>query len=105
MFSFLFPKNKTIDGFATRMADDFFSAIPPDVTKQYLENNSDKKKTKTLESKMKDLTIQFQQFALQERLGVYGKARLHLTFMKRLESLGYDQNGAKRINEMILLKM
>ena len=104
MFSFLFPKNKRIDGFATRMADDFLSAIPLDVTKQCLANNSDKKKTKVLESKMKDIAIQFQQFKKQEKLGVYGIARLHLTFMNRLELLGYDQDRAKQINEMIMLK-
>lgn len=104
MFGFLFGKNKRIDGFATRMADDFFSAIPQDVTKQYLGNKKDKKKMKAVDSGINDMSIQFQQFKLKEKLGVYGKARLHLTFMSRLEMLGYDQDIAKRINEIMLLK-
>jgi hypothetical protein len=104
MFGFLFGKNKRINEFATRMADELFSAVPQDVTKQYLGGKTDKKKTKAVESRIGDMTIQFQQFKLKEKLGVYGKARLHLSFMNRLETLGYDQEIAKRINEKILLK-
>jgi hypothetical protein len=104
MFGFLFGKRKRIDGFATRMADDFFSAIPQDVTKQFLDGKNDKKKAKAVDCRIGDMTIQFQQFKLKEKLGVYGKARLHLTFMNRLELLGYDQGIVKKINEIILLK-
>ncbi len=104
MFGFLFGKNKAIDGFATQMADDLFSAIPQDVAQQYLGGKTDKKKTKAADSRMHDLAIRFRQFKLNEKLGVYGKARLHLTFMTRLESLGYDENLTKKINEVILLK-
>jgi len=86
------------------MADDFFSAIPQDNAKQYLDGKKDKKKTKAIESRINDMAIQFQQFKLKEKLGVYGKARVHLSFMNRLELLGYEQDMAKRINEIILLK-
>ena len=103
MLSFLFKTRKKIDAFATRMADDFFSAIPQDVAKQYLGGIKDKKKTKAVNSKINDTAIQFQQFKISEKLGIYGKARLHLSFMNRLELLGYDQALAKKINEIILL--
>jgi hypothetical protein len=104
MLGLLFPKYKRADGFAAQMANDFYSGIPLDDFRKYLNSEKDKKSTKRIDTKLNDLAIRFRQFKVTEKLGVYGKARLHLAFINRLELLGYDQEAAKRLNEMILLK-
>jgi hypothetical protein len=104
MLGFLFKKNKRIDDFAAQMADEFYSAIPKDAIGDCLGNKKDKRKAKAFDNKINDMALQLQQFKLREKVGVYGKARLHLAFMTRLELLGYEQGLAKKINEMILIK-
>jgi len=104
MLTLLFPKLKRADGFAAQMANDFFSGIPVDDFREYLNGKKDKKSTKGIDTRLNDMAIRFRQFKVKEKLGVYGKARLHLAFMNRLELLGYDHEAAKRLNEMILLK-
>jgi len=38
-------------------------------------------------------------------LGVYGKARFHLTFMERLREHGYDNSFVKEINDHLLVSV
>ena len=103
---FFWRKNKQIDLFASATANDFFSRVQPEVAQEYFEKKSGKadKSAKTMERTIRDITGKVQQFRKANSLGVYGKARFHLNFTERLKELGYDNDLAKKVNEIILLK-
>lgn len=101
-------KNKMIDVFAGDLASHLFSAIQPDAMREYFARQSADKKARKANKKaadlLEDLIQQVRQFKAMHSLGVYGKARLHMKFTKRLEELGYDSIVAQKVNEEIMLK-
>lgn len=105
---FFWRKNKAIDMFASNLANELYSTIQPDTAKQYFGSASADKEArkiqKKIDGKIQDIIKQIEHFRAVNSLGVYGKARIHLTFAERLNELGYDANIAKKINEHIMLK-
>ena len=80
---------------------------------QYLEaeskpkskNKQDKKSARKVESVMSSTISHMKQFIAENKLGVYGKARMHMKFTDRLTELGYSEELAKTLNENIMLKV
>jgi len=104
MFKLFFWKNnKIIDDFAINLADELYSHIQPDAIEIYLADKKNKSAKKT-ERQLSDFIDRVRQFKKISSLGIYGKARLHLTFTERLNELGYNKKLADKINEIILLK-
>jgi hypothetical protein len=105
---FFWRKNRTIDVFASALADEFYSAVQPEAAKDYLTARSQQKKPdklmKKIDRMLEDVVARVQQFRTANALGVYGKARLHLKFTERLKELGYDAKVASQLNEMLLLR-
>ena len=83
-----------------------FSTVQPEAAHAYVEETDEKRKkaNKKVERKVQDIVFRVQEFRVQHSLGVYGKARLHLTFTERLKELGYDPKVAEKLNELILLR-
>ena len=100
---FFWKKNKVIDEFATKVADEFYSRVLPNHAVKYFDGKTDKKKSKEIESLLNTLVRDVNQFRDQESLGIYGKARLHLTFMERLKELGYNETTSKEINKVVMV--
>lgn len=105
---FFWKKNKLIDLTANILADEFYSQTQPQHVIDYFKgaprDNKYRKKNRQLESILAKTTGQINAFRKESAIGVYGKARLHLTFMNRLIELGYPEEIAKQINEMLLLR-
>lgn len=111
---FFWRKNKGIDQFAFQLADEIYSTIDPKTAQQYLSQTvesskkSDLKKQEQLQQKvtrsLNNAIMRIQQFRQLHKLGIYGKARLHLTFIERLKELGYPVAVAEEINKLILLR-
>jgi hypothetical protein len=120
---FFWKDNFMIDSFAKQLADDFFSHIPPTELQRYFASpdaveaeapepaptKRSKKPAKAKPAKapstglrIHDMALKTAQFKQQSKLGVYGKARLHLTFMERLAELGYEQSLARQLNNLLL---
>lgn len=101
---FFWKKNREIDAFAMYVADDFFSHVHPDVAEEFIRGmTKEKKKTqRKVQQKLNEVIGAMQQFAKEQSLGIYGKARLQKTFNDRLIELGYDASVTKRIGELIL---
>jgi hypothetical protein len=115
MIIFPWKKNKYIDDFATLLADEFYSQILPDLANEHFTkqngNSDNKKQLKTKKNNAQKVNqavvaaiSEVSDFRKSQKLGVYGKARLHMKFMERLTELGYRQEIAKKLNEAILLK-
>lgn len=104
---FFWRKNRVIDDFAVSLANELYSAIPPDQAADYFSSNSNKKLVekihKKLDSQIKISVISIKKFKNKNSLGIYGKARLHLKFMNRLKELGYNKDISTRINELLLI--
>ncbi len=103
---FFWKKNKQIDTFANTLANELFSTLQPDDARAYLVSPKGKsgKTDRKTDRRIQDLIMQVQHFRIQYSLGVYGKARLHLTFTERLKELGYDPTVADKLNEMIMIR-
>lgn len=102
MFS-LFKKNKQIKIFAEELATELFSLMPADAAKEYHENigtDAASKYQKTVDNAI----LRLAQFKKLNKLGVYGKAKLHQVFLYKLIALGYDKETATKINRLFLLK-
>jgi len=108
-------KNKEIDRFANLLADELYSRIQPDLASEYFnDRNASIERKKDLKNKMNkaqnvdqalgSVIAEFKKFRESEKLGIYGKARLHMKFMERLTELGYAQDIARKLNEQILFK-
>lgn len=106
-------KNKHIDQHARLCADELYSQIPPDSVSDYLRGaaiTSSKKIKQQKKAQGKVETIIYNtashilEFKRAESLGVYGKARYHLTFMERLKELGYPEETTKELNQLILMR-
>ena len=117
---FFWKKNKLIDGFAISLANDLFSVLQPEAAKAYVFGVKAKSKSKSkgkgkgkgkeikadarIKRKISDLILRIKQFKADNSIGVYGKARIHMQFSNRLVELGYDEETAKLINEIIMLR-
>lgn len=115
MFSLLFrKKNSIIDHFAHNLAAEFYSRISTEQVTEYfspIEASSNLKKADKSQAKRDQITmifneviLQVQQFKTIHKLGIYGKARLHLIFTERLKDLGYPPAIAAEVNKTILIR-
>lgn len=104
---FFWKKNTVIDDFASNLANELYSAIPPDQALEYFMNETSHNKSTKIQKKLEQqiqLSIaQIRHFKIKYSLGIYGKARLHLKFANRLKELGYAHDITKRINELLLI--
>ncbi len=107
---FFWRKNRIIDTFAYSLADEFYGRLPPEQVSSLMSSTqvaSDKKQNQRMnkvDQLISQTVNQIQNFRQVQQLGVYGKARIHLTFMERLQELGYSQENAQKINQILLLK-
>lgn len=111
---FFWKKNGLIDNFATQLADELYSQIQPAKAEQLLNLATEDKSNKKNKKQKKSLTAaskaligviqQVHQFREQQKLGIYGKARLQMQFMERLRELGYPENVTEVLNKMILVE-
>jgi len=85
---FDFGKREMVDAFALKLAGELAQRYPPE-----LENSKPKKRNPQRLAKAFDATfnnaIQFQR---ENKLGIYGKARLGNTFKWELKRLGYPED-------------
>lgn len=110
---FFWRKNRVIDQFAFQLADEVYSHVNPELMTSYFNTGddlkkSDAKKHEQLRQKvirtLNDTIMRIQQFRSLHKLGIYGKARLHLTFTERLRELGYPAEIAEEVNKLVLLR-
>jgi len=109
---FFWKKNKQIDAFAILLADEFYSHIQPQVAIDFVKETTEGRKQSGKTNKqnikinkiLEDFAKQIIAFKKQHSLGVYGKARLHLNFMQRLNQLGYSEDITNYLNEIILVR-
>jgi len=111
---FFWKKNREIDAFAYQLADALYSDVLPAAADEYIaeavtaaKGKAAKKANdldKRVSHRLNDIITRIQQYRATRSLGVYGKARLHLTFTERLKELGYHPNTAKELNMLILLR-
>lgn len=112
---FFWKKNAAIDQFAHTIAAELFSRVQPDQMEEYLATATNQaitdKKTAKAQLRRDQVTqvinetiLQVQHFRTAYGLGIYGKARLHLTFTERLKELGYSDPVATEINRIILIR-
>jgi len=94
-------KNKLIDNFAVILADEVYSQLPPEM----LGKQNVKKLSRRFDKEIDRIIIKFRDFRVMNNLGVYGKARFHLTFMERLREHGYDNSFVKEINDHLLVSV
>lgn len=117
-------KNRQITEYAKTVADEFYSQVQGDMLEAYLGENEEpgkalsslKKKqrhkalqrevfqTQQVQQQLDALLQKIRQFKVEHRLGVYGKARLHLVFCERLKELGYEPELVNQLNRMVLLR-
>lgn len=107
-------KNKLIDQFATRIADELYSRIPPASAEKLLSGNGPNKAKRVSKKEKKSLSgsvsvlsgviESVREFLNEHKLGIYGKARLQMQFMERLKDLGYSEETINSLNEMILVE-
>lgn len=105
---FFWKNNEAIDAFATTLANDFYNAITPQNFDKFLADNLDKKKNKKYDKNIKraigNVVTRIKDFKFQKKLGVYGKARLHLKFKNRLYELGYSESVVEDVNKLIMVE-
>ena len=97
-------KNREIDGFANFLADELYSQLPPHMLEKQ-EKTADKKFTRRFDKELNNIVTRLQDFKAIHKLGVYGKARFHLSFAERLRSHGYPESLTKEINEYLLINV
>lgn len=109
---FFWKKNKQIDAFAISLADEFYSHIQPQVAIDFMKETAGGRKQSGKTHKqnirinkvLEDSANHIIAFKEEHSLGIYGKARLHLNFMQRLNQLGYPEDITKYLNEIILVR-
>ena len=104
---FFWKDNKKIDAFARAMADDLYSHVQPDIARDFLNGQAfkSKKKQQKVKQRFTGIINQMKQFRDANELGVYGKARMQMTFNKRLQELGYSVEDTNQLVEMILTRL
>lgn len=100
---FFWRKNKEIDRFAISLADELYSQIPPSML-EAVATKANKKFARHWEKEINATIVRLRDYKALHSLGVYGKARLHLTFMERLRSHGYAEDIIKELNDFLLVK-
>lgn len=102
---FFRKKNKAIDIFSTQLAESLYEKIPCEIAVDYFDTKKiSEKSKKEITRELNNAIHLVNQFRSVNKLGVYGKARLHLKFMDRLKELGYDSKVAEKMNKTILLR-
>ncbi len=118
---FFWKDNYRIDNFAKQLADDFCSQVQPDIARAWFSgsevaevapaaknkqsNKSGRAKKQTvIERCVNEVALKLAQFKAQETLGIYGKARVHMSFMERLKELGFSEETVQQLNRTLLLK-
>lgn len=117
---FFWQKDQSVKAFAHALANDLTSRLDAETLSEYLatvntpEAKSGKaaaastKKTarhsQDIQRRLTEVILQVRQFKSDQRLGVYGKARLHQAFEGRLTELGYPPALAHEVNRLILLQ-
>ena len=109
---FFWKKNKQIDAFAIILADELYSHLQPQVAIDFMKAAIEEKKQSGKANKqniriykiLEDAAYQIVVFKKKHSLGVYGKARLHLNFMQRLNELGYPEDITKYLDEILLVR-
>lgn len=108
---FFWKKNKEIDAFAKTLADDLYSRIQPGAMQLYFGLASDApkpltpQKTKEVQQRLHDMVMQAKQFKQLNKLGIYGKARLHMTFRERLAELAFAPEVVQKLDRILLLQV
>lgn len=100
---FFWRINKQIDELATTLADELYSQVTPEMLTT-ANKKADKKISKLWDKQVDDIVFSINQYKLTHSLGIYRKARLHQSFMKRLEVHGFSKTLIKELNEHLLLK-
>lgn len=100
---FFWRINKQIDEFATSIADELYSQITPEMLKT-ANKKSDKKISKQWDKQVNGIIYSINEYKQTHGLSIYRKARLHQTFMSRLEVHGFSMKLIKELNEHLLLK-
>ncbi len=100
-----------IDRFADELAQEVYRCVNPeklvdiDLKQESTKLSKQQKKIhKTLNNLVHTASIRINDFKSMHRLGIYGKARLHLKFKERLLEMGYEEKFVKDINHSLLLK-
>ena len=109
---YFWKKNKEIDIFVIILANEFYSHIQPQLVITFLKEITEGKKQPGKINKnnirinkiLEDVANHIVEFKEQHSLGVYGKARLHLKFMQRLNELGYSEDLTNELNEIIMVR-
>ncbi len=109
---FFWKINKQIDAVAIVLADEFYSQIQPQVAIDFVTETTGGRKQSGKTNKqnirinkiLEDIAKHIIAYKEQHSLGIYGKARLHLKFMQRLNQLGYSEDITKYLNEIILVR-
>jgi len=113
---FFWRKNKQIDSFAKKMADDLFGRYLPgeldahffvgdeSVNREKPNKKKQDNKHQKSERMINDMALLLAQYKSREKLGVYGKARLHMSLVNRLDELGYSKQSVQELNRILLLK-
>lgn len=103
---FFWKDNKSIDVFASALADELYSNVHPDVARRHAEGKlaKEKKKKAKVEQWLESVINESQKFVKANSLGIYGKARLQKQFSDRLLELGYDEETTRRIVEAMLFR-
>ena len=96
-------KKRMLTDFASQVAEELYSNVPPQLVLKHRAGNS-KQATKKFKAGVESALLRIAQFKAVEKPGVYGKAKLHLVFMQRLKELGYPDDVADEINNYILTK-
>lgn len=108
--------NPQIDAFAQQLANHFFSRLPPAAAERALaggatpqpQGKNAKRKGAAppddLERVAADAIQQLIRFSAERKLGLYGKARMHLQFRSRLIELGYSNDQARGIDQLMLFR-
>ena len=106
-------KDPQIDAFAQQLANRLFSELPPALVEKIFTSEAEistprsgaKKKPGVNAGRItEEVGRQLRQFSQQSRLGIYGKARLHMQFRSRLIELGYSKGDARAIDQLILFQ-
>ena len=99
---FFWRFNKQIDEFATSLADELYSQVTPEMISA-ANKKADKKISKQWDKQVNGVILKINQYKFSHGLGIYRKARLHQTFMNRLEVHGFAKKFVKELNEHLLL--
>jgi hypothetical protein len=97
LFGALF--NKELDDFAKTLAQDLAKRYPPALESSPQKRISPNRITKVLEDAV-DKAVKFNQ---EQRLGMFGKAKLGNTFRWELKELGYSDRFVELATEALIV--